>query len=86
MIGGTDDRVVQTTHAVTAEPRLVIPADLRFILSGRGIERHRAEIRELLPGYDEAGDAAAQSLSLRALPLRRPPQPRIQRIADPIAQ
>jgi hypothetical protein len=49
-------------NEITAELQLANAADLRFTLSGRSIERHRAEIRELL-GFREATVADSETLS-----------------------
>jgi hypothetical protein len=49
-------------NEITAELRLASVADLRFTLSGRSIERHRAEIRELL-GFREATVADSEALT-----------------------
>lgn len=49
-------------NEITAELRLASAADLRFPLSGRSIERHRAEIRELL-GFREATVADSEALT-----------------------
>jgi len=49
-------------NEIIAELRLASPADLRFTLSGRSIERHRAEIRELL-GFREATVADSESVT-----------------------
>ena len=47
---------------IIVELRLVNPGNLRFTLSGRSIERHRAEIRELL-GFREATVADSEALT-----------------------
>ena len=47
---------------IITELRLANPGDLRFTLSGRSIERHRAEIRELL-GFREATVSDSETLT-----------------------
>jgi hypothetical protein len=47
---------------IIAELRLANPADFKVALSGRSIERHRAEIRDLL-GYREATVADGEALA-----------------------
>jgi len=49
-------------NEIIADLRLASPADLRSTLSGRSIERHRAEIRELL-GFREATVADSEALT-----------------------
>ncbi len=49
---------------ISAELRLAGPADFKFSLSGRSVERHRAEIRDLL-GFREATVADGEALSER---------------------
>jgi hypothetical protein len=51
-------------NEIVTELRFASPADLRFTLSGRSIERHRAEIRELL-GFREATVADSEALTER---------------------